>query len=307
MWRGPCNYRAQTADAGALRALQTVIKQREDSGPDGSSVPLEQLETFAVELARSSGHEVESSLVRSVTYDYKTAASGAAGPRDPVSEIDLQVEATLRQAIAESYAEHGFLGEELGADLSAEDGDEFIWAIDPIDGTSNFLHRYPLFAVSIACLRDGVPIVGAVWSASSHALRPGVYHARRNGPLCFDSVPLMGRGGEGRFARPLVGATHARDATGPATWSGYDIRSSGSAAVECAFVAAGILRCARLSPLSVWDVAGGLVLARAAGKQVLVEEQEGQWVPFERFEPPLLQWRHAIVIGDDESIRLLVP
>ena len=84
----------------------------------------------------------------------------------------------------------------------------------------------------------------------------------------------------------------------------HDTRFSGSAAVECAFVAAGVLRGARLAPLRVWDVAGGVALLRAAGKQVLVEE-EGHWRTFERFDPPLRTWRRALAIGDADVVRRL--
>lgn len=264
---------------------------------------LRQLELFATELARASGREAELSLARAIAFDFKTPGKGEVAPRDPVTEVDRRIEDSVRSTVEQSYPEHGFVGEEGGAFLRDRGERGFVWAVDPIDGTSNFLHRYPLFAVSIACLHDGDPVVGAVWCAASHALRPGVYHARRGGQLCFDGVSLHERG-MARIQRPLLGTGGRSDLDARAVWSGHDVRVSGSAAIECAFVAADVLRGSRLAPLSVWDVAGGIALVRAAGKQVLVQENE-RWRPFERFEGPLLGWRRALAIGDEALFDLI--
>jgi myo-inositol-1(or 4)-monophosphatase len=65
-----------------------------------------------------------------------------------------------------------------------------VWAIDPIDGTTNFVNGFPLFAASIGMLHRGCPVVGAIWCSTSYALRAGVYHARAGGALRFEGEPL---------------------------------------------------------------------------------------------------------------------
>jgi myo-inositol-1(or 4)-monophosphatase len=88
---------------------------------------------------------------------------------------------------------------------------------------------------------------------------------------------------------------------------------TGSAAIECAFVAAGLLRVARFELPNVWDVAGGLALVQAAGGEVRVFE-EGVWRPMERFEAvtgkaakgsDLRNWRRPLILGESEAVALL--
>ncbi|MYI82359.1 MAG: hypothetical protein F4056_03295 [Chloroflexi bacterium] len=88
------------------------------------------------------------------------------------------------------------MGAEAGGDAEADR--EFVWVLDPVDGTANFVNGFPLFASSIGVLRRGRPVVGAIWCSTSHALRPGVYHAQEGGPLCFEGEPAP-------LGRPSVG------------------------------------------------------------------------------------------------------
>src|SRR3546814_13667983 len=62
--------------------------------------------------------------------------------------------------------------------------------IDPIDGTQNFVNGLPIYSSSIAVLRRGQPVAGAIWGASTHRLSPGIYHSRSGGPLSFNNMPL---------------------------------------------------------------------------------------------------------------------
>src|SRR5690606_36915658 len=109
--------------------------------------------------------------------------------------------------------------------------DDFVWAIDPIDGTTNFVNGFPIFGASIGVLYRGVPIAGAIWSSLTHTLSAGVYHARRGGPLSFDGSAIKAaRNPDVR--RRLAGAA----VIGPDRGR-WDFRKTGSAAVECALVA----------------------------------------------------------------------
>ena len=152
---------------------------------------LDSLEETARELASAAGAEITAALGRSVSVDYKAEQkSEDTAPTDPVSEVDRAVEAMIRERLAERFPEHAILGEER--DDHPAPTAEYLWAVDPVDGTTNFVNRFPLFAASIGVLRDGAPIAGAIWCSTSHALRAGVYHAHSGSPLRFEGEPLAG-------------------------------------------------------------------------------------------------------------------
>lgn len=150
---------------------------------------LSELEDTALELARVAGAEIASALGRTLALRYKKSAEGAPPFRDPVSEVDHKVEVLIRARLADQLPEHEIIGEEIEEEQRREH--DFVWAIDPIDGTTNFVNGFPLFAASIGVLHQGRPLVGAVWCSTSHALRAGVYHARAGGNLCFEGEPLV--------------------------------------------------------------------------------------------------------------------
>lgn len=258
---------------------------------------LVELETLAVELARVAGAEIAGALGRIATVRYKGGAAGAESLRDPVSEVDHNVEVLIRARLADRFPTHGIVGEELDDFPSGEDG--IVWAIDPIDGTANFVNGYPLFAGSIGVVQHGVPVVGAVWSSTSHALRPGVYHARRGGPLQFDGEPLA-LATNAAVRRRLAGSPNAPAHSAEAQW---DFRKSGSAAIECCFVACGLLQVSRFERPNIWDVAGGIPLMQAAGRSVLVPDGAGGWSDFAGFTAdPLRSWKSPMLMGEPEAL-----
>ena len=152
---------------------------------------LRDLERLAVELAQLAGDRIIASLGTALAVKYKKLSreeEAEAEFRDPVSEIDSAVEAVLRERLAERYPTHAIIGEEEGGgDLPPGD---YTWVIDPVDGTANFVNGFPIFAASIGLVHKGDPIVGAVWCSTSHALRPGVYHATKGGSLFFDGARI---------------------------------------------------------------------------------------------------------------------
>lgn len=283
----------------------------------GGSLPddrlLAEIEEAALELARLAGAEITSALQREISVEYKTEARGDAAPTDPVSEVDRAVEQLLRERLGERFPDHGIVGEEVDDEPSPEQ--EFLWVVDPVDGTSNFVNGFPLFAASIGVLHRGRPVVGAVWCSTSHDLRPGVYHARRGGPLRFEQGPVTPERPASDVSRRLAAAPGG--STGrAATW---DNRVTGSAAIECAFVAAGIFNSATFWAVRLWDVAAGATLLHAAGREVWVRGRGG-WAPLQRFEAPatlprgagdeqreptLRDWRQPLLIGEPEVVQVL--
>ncbi len=267
-----------------------------------------EIEEAALELARLAGERIAATLEQEIVVEYKNPGRDGAEPTNPVSEVDRAIEQLLRERLAERFPDHGIIGEEVGD--PHDPASEFVWVVDPVDGTTNFVNGFPLFASSIGVLHLGRPLVGAVWCSTGHALRAGVYHARRGGELRFEGEPVPSE-------RPSVGVSR-RLAAMPGGAAGrmrsLDTRVTGSAAIECAFVAAGIFQSAMFGAPSLWDVAGGVCLVQAAGRSALTRGRDG-WQQLERFDPPaslredreptLRDWRQPLILGSEEEAERL--
>jgi myo-inositol-1(or 4)-monophosphatase len=256
------------------------------------------LETLAAELARIAGAEIVASLGRTLLVDYKGQRDGL---RDPVSEVDRAVETLIRARVGEEYPEHDVVGEEFNDRPNA--GHPLVWAVDPVDGTANFVNGLPLFAASVGVLREGVPIAGAIWCSCTHALRHGVYSAHRGGDLRFDGTPMVPVP-RPNVRRALLGVPRT-DGTGELP---FDARKTGSAALESAFVAAGLMAGARFETPNLWDVAGGAALVSAAGGRVR-ERRGGTWRDLTRFQSDGDDgpggWRAPMAIGAPDATHAL--
>lgn len=262
------------------------------------AVPTQELraiERVAVELAHLAGAEIVLTLGQILEVRYKTGSDSDDTLRDPVSEVDRRIERLIRERLSQRYPDHIVIGEEF--DMPGSQESDFTWAIDPVDGTANFINGFPLFAAAIGVLHRGRPVVGAQWCATSHALRAGVYHGHRGGVLKFDGsavVPIHNPA----IRRRLAGVPHTSTQRGA-----WETRKTGSAAIECAFAAAGLLEAALFKTPNLWDVAGGLALVQAAGGEVLTWDG-ASWIAFDRFEAPvfdgkpnLRRWNQPIIVG----------
>ncbi len=284
-----------------------MVATQFDLFPDPPADLLAAIEETALELARLGGAEIEAGLSRTLTIDYKSEGTGGRAPRDPVSELDRSIEELVRGRIAARFPSHGVIGEEL--EVPARTGDEYLWVIDPVDGTSNFLNGFPFVACSIGVLQHGRPLAGAIWCSSGPLLRPGVYHARLGGPLSFEGIAFERVAREG-LRRRLAAAPGGASASMP----GWDHRVTGSAAMECALVAAGAFNSASFFAPGIWDVAAGVVLVRAAGLEVRERTPRSKetWQPFERFRPPdrlkdgrspsMRDWRRSLLMGESSPV-----
>jgi myo-inositol-1(or 4)-monophosphatase len=265
---------------------------------------LKEIEEVAVELAALAGAEITRTFgnILSVRYKSKTEG-GEISLRDPVSEVDGRIEKLIRERIYERFPDHDIIGEEMKDRLGQRH--EFLWAVDPIDGTTNFVNGFPIFSGSIGVLHNGRPVVGALWCSVSHALRSGVYHAREGGKLYFDNdevTPRLSPDVRRRLAGvPVASASDESD---------WETRKTGSAAVECALVAAGLMQVARFASPNIWDVAGGLALVRAAKREIR-HRRDDRWVEMREFTPmrgldgveDLRHWHGALVIGTPDSVK----
>lgn len=265
---------------------------------------LADIERTAVELARLAGAEIVNALGGMLAIKYKSdlaAKQEELAYRDPVSEVDHRCEVLLRARIAERFPEHDIIGEEINDRAGDKPYADYIWAVDPIDGTSNFINGFPMFAASIGVLHHGMPIAGALWCSTTHALRAGVYHGRIGGKLQLDEQPID------RKVNPAVQRRLAGDPRGGKDLGFlWETRKTGSAAIECAFVAAGLLRVARFETPNLWDVAGGVALVKAAGLDV--RSYDSEWRALDRFEAvngDIRRWRGAMLLGDPDAVNQL--
>lgn len=186
----------------------------------------------------------------------------AKSPGDLVSDADRAVEQTLRQRLTEAFPDCTILGEEFGGTLTAR-----TWAIDPIDGTSNFLSGLPFWTVSLGLMQDGEPVAGGIIAPAlglsalgtpgqplrSTGLTPG---SRPEEPPCI---------GMGRNRRWPPADRHAVEAE--IEVAGLSPRLFGSCALSLMLVATGRFA-GYIEPRvgGLWDCAGGLALCRAAGR-----------------------------------------
>ena len=190
------------------------------------------------------------------------------GTRDFVSEVDRTAEREIIDVIRTSYPSHGILAEESGA----QPGDDFIWVIDPLDGTNNYLHGLPHFCISIGVKERGRLQHGVIYDP----LREELFVTSRGGGAMlnnrrirvgrrqhFDDA-LIGLGftpSQGDFAKAYL--TIHRSLTEDTV-----LRHSGSAALDLAYVAAGRLDGFCQLGLSEWGMAAGALLIREAGGMV---------------------------------------
>jgi myo-inositol-1(or 4)-monophosphatase len=220
---------------------------------------------IAVGAARRAGEVILRSLDRvgALTVSEKSR-------NDFVSEVDRAAEQVLIATIRKAYPAHGFLAEESGS----APGDEYTWVIDPLDGTTNFLHGFPQFAVSVACRHRGRAEVGVVLDPT----RGELFTAERGAGTQLDGRRLrvsQRPGLEGalvgtgfpfrenrRWLKPYMAMLERiMEATA-------GVRRPGAASLDLAYVAAGRLDAFWEVGLAPWDTAAGNLLITEAGGMV---------------------------------------
>lgn len=187
---------------------------------------------------------------------------------DFVSSVDTGAEERVRRILGERFPDAAIIGEELSPDEKRSDG--VVFAVDPLDGTTNFLHGYPQYAVSIACMIDGVleaAVVHDVPRDVQFTARRGAGAYRGTARISVSSIDkpwraLIGTGFPFRDPsqlQPYLGGfiNVAREAAG--------LRRAGAAALDLADVACGRFDAFWELSLSPWDIAAGILLIREAG------------------------------------------
>jgi myo-inositol-1(or 4)-monophosphatase len=222
----------------------------------------------AVEIARETGAMLRTAFERPKTISYK-------GEVDLVTESDRRAEAMIIAKLRKYFPDHDIVAEEGTGTTS---GAKYCWHVDPLDGTTNFAHGYPCFAVSLGLLEEGEPLVGVVFDPMRDELFTGARGegAHLNGkPMRVSNVKAL--------AQSLVATgfpTHQRKNSANMayywefTLRTHGVRRDGSAALDLCSVAAGRFEGFWEFRLSSWDTAAGILLVREAGGTVT--ELDGQ-------------------------------
>ncbi len=191
---------------------------------------------------------------------------------DLVTEADRGAEAAV-MAVLERHlpAEHGILAEESGVIRGREAS--LLWAIDPLDGTTNYTHQYPFCAVSIGLLAEGEPVLGVIYDPIHRDLfraATGLGASLNRRPIHVSTTDRLDR------SLLVTGFAYDRRETPDNNYAEFchfthltqGVRRGGSAAIDLAYVACGRLDGYWERGLAPWDIAAGIVLVREAGGRV---------------------------------------
>lgn len=226
------------------------------------------LVAFAEEAARACGGLLLEAW-RQPKQGYEEKAPG-----DLVSETDRESEELARSILLARTPDAHFLAEESSDTRSGPSGeDRLTWIVDPLDGTANFLHRFPIFAVSVAAARGKellagvvyIPVIDECFSAGQ-----GLGASLNGQPISVSPETDLDRGLLATgwpFRRKDVLESYLEVFT-RVFWAAQGIRRTGAAAVDLAYTAAGRLEGFWEYGLSIWDVAAGALLVREAGGAV---------------------------------------
>lgn len=218
---------------------------------------------IAVRAARSAGNIIARNADQVDTLNVTSKSHN-----DFVSEVDRRAEQVIIETLHKAYPEHAILAEETGA----QEGNEYEWIIDPLDGTTNFLYGFPQFAVSIALRHKGRLEQAVVYDP----LRDELFTASRGGGASLNGRRMRVRSRKGLEGALLGTGIPFRDSQQQWMDAYFDmmkalipgsagIRRAGSAALDLAYVAAGRLDGFWELDLHLWDIAAGVLLIEEAG------------------------------------------
>jgi myo-inositol-1(or 4)-monophosphatase len=219
----------------------------------------------AIEAARTAGRILVKR--RTLTREIKVK-----GLRDIVTDADFAADQAIRGILQRNFPTHAVLSEEDPPPEASLSRSEFLWIVDPLDGTTNYARGYPVFSVSVALAQRGRGLIGVVYDP----LQDECFYASRGGGAFLNGARIQ-TSLVSKFEHALIGSELAREQDlrerGLAwfaqltshTMSG---RIGGSAAMSICYVAAGRLDAYLHLLLSPWDVAAGILIAREAGARV---------------------------------------
>jgi myo-inositol-1(or 4)-monophosphatase len=216
----------------------------------------------AIEAARAAGQIIREQL-------YQTHQVRHKGPHDLVTEVDMMAETTIVRILSTRFPDHDILTEETVAPPRRS---RYCWVIDPLDGTTNYAHGYPVFATSIALTLDDEPITAVVYDPLNERL----FHARRGDGAYLNGERIQVSAVD-TLDDALIGLDWSKDldtqaaviaAVGRLIRHVDTMRVAGSAALAPCYVAAGWCEGYFYPKLKPWDAAAAMLVASEAGGRV---------------------------------------
>jgi myo-inositol-1(or 4)-monophosphatase len=273
---------------------------------------LAEIEAYSVKIAQQAGWILVEHFRQPLEVQFKGKKNS-----DPVTIADHLSEEYLKKAIQEKFPTHGILSEEGGV-LNASDS-PFIWVLDPLDGTANFINGLPLFAVSVGVVWKRQPVAGSIYVPVSHRGAEGVYHACRGHGAFLDNEKIEVSNqpsGHPLCEVPLQFGRRFR-LSGQSQKEPYESRNLGSIALEMALTAAGVFRYAVFGSPKLWDIAAGVLLVKETGGESFVQRPKGKkWVILENFQTEkekdseileaLSKWSFPLVVRAPNATRKLM-
>jgi myo-inositol-1(or 4)-monophosphatase len=279
----------------ARRRLQLMPANRTSASAqcDRWTVKEDQYREVAIQAARAAG-DVLRQWSRRFTVKEK-------GPANLVTEADFAAQETIVRIIESRFPDHGFLGEEQLE--RSPTGEPFRWIVDPLDGTANYVHGFPYFAVSIGLERAGEMLVGVVYDPT----RDEMFVAQKGRGSWLNDVQIQPSPVDNlQKAFVVASLPSAVEATHPAVARmlrvlphAQTVQRTGSAALNLVYVACGRIDAFWSTSLKPWDVAGGSLIVAEAGGAITTTAG----VPFDSDVPDLLASNGTGIHG--ELINLL--
>lgn len=267
---------------------------------------------FASQIAIEAGYILFDFFGKQIKTEYKDKKK-----TDPVSEADIESQRFLTERIKNRFPDHGILGEET---LEKEDGEtirdnkkDYLWVLDPLDGTKNFLNGISIWGCSIALLFKGEPIAGAIFLPEvtgkddfliyKASLGDGAFLGNQKINVTTEEKPSRKKtiSLPGSYSNQFKILGNLKDTLG-------EIRTTGSIAFDLAMVARGGLHYALFGVPSIWDVAAGILIVKEAGGEALQQKSIfKKWETFDNFinlndtnnkNEKLRNWKMPIIVGN---------
>ena len=178
------------------------------------------------------------------------------GPLDFVSNADTKAEKTIISELSKSRKNYSIISEEDGSKVNEDKNN--VWIIDPIDGTINFLHGIPHFAISIALKSYNEIVSGVIYDP----IKDEMFYAEKNNGAYFNNQRI--RVSKKKKLNECLFATGGKDKIN----YNLNTRKSGSAALDMAYVGAGRYDGYFQKNLNIWDIAAGIIIVREAGGEI---------------------------------------
>lgn len=231
---------------------------------------------------------------------------------DLVTEADMESEQLIISKIAEKFPEHKILSEEAGLKDSGKG--EFMWIVDPLDGTTNYTHQYPMVAVSIGLLYQNQPILGVIYNPILKEL----FKAAEGAGAYLNNQPIkVSKINELNKSLLATGFAYDRKETNDNNYAEFchltnmsqGVRRGGAAALDLAYVASGRLDGYWERGLKPWDIAAGIVLVTEAGGRITsyesgpIDLSSGRILATNGKIHPLLSAELTSIAREKESIK----